>query len=200
MDKANSRRSANSNFEEVALRFLDVETGGVASVWQLYGALLLADHSTTMKEATDVVWRLADQGKVELEYLPSRSFVEFLGHWERNLGTYTSFAASLVAVLAAYALPTNAPFLILRWIFGSALVLFIPGYVATGALFPKYSDLNSLERFALSIGLSLALVLIVAIILNYTPVGIRVLPVVTSLTIVTMLLGTITLIREYFAD
>jgi len=169
------------------------------SVWQLYGALLLSNHnhSLTRREAADVVWRLAEEGEVELEYIPAATFVEFLRHWERNLTIYVSFAIALVTILAIYMTPVGNPLVVIRWIFGAIFVVFIPGFVATGALFPKIGDLNSLERFALSIGLSLALVMLVGLVLNYTLWGITVSSTVFSLALVTVLLGMITLVRQY---
>ena len=171
MNKANSRNSADANLEQIALQYLKKDE--VRSVSQLHNALWLAHPSITKAETTDLVWRLVDQGEAELEYMPVASFVQFLRRWERNLGTYSSVAVSLAAILAIYAVPASMPFVVLRWIFGSAFVLFIPGYVATGTLFPRIGDLNSIERFALSIGLSLALVALNGFLLNYTPLGIR---------------------------
>jgi uncharacterized membrane protein len=81
--------------------------------------------------------------------------------------------------------------LYLRYAFGSALVLFMPGYSLIEALYPK-RELDELTRFALSIGLSLALVPLVGLVLNYTPFGIRLLPVTLStagLTVVLLLLA-----------
>ncbi|MCC6050331.1 MAG: DUF1616 domain-containing protein, partial [Thermofilum sp.] len=45
-----------------------------------------------------------------------------------------------------------------------------------------------LERLALSIGLSLALVPLVGLLLNYTPFGIRLYPVLASLSLLTLCL------------
>jgi len=75
----------------------------------------------------------------------------------------------------------SAPFVYLRYIFGSIAVLFLPGYSLIEALYPKKEDLDSLERLALSIGLSLALVPLVGLLLNYTPWGIRLDPIIVAL-------------------
>jgi len=39
--------------------------------------------------------------------------------------------------VAIYAVPSEFPFVALRWVLGSVFVLFIPGYVTVEALFPK---------------------------------------------------------------
>lgn len=85
----------------------------------------------------------------------------------------------------------------LRYVLGSVFVLFIPGYVTVEALYPRDDDLKPLERLALSIGLSLALVPLIGLLLNYTPWGIRLGPVTTSLTIYDLLVGLTAAYRKY---
>lgn len=63
------------------------------------------------------------------------------------------------------------------------VVLFIPGYALIAALFPEKGDINLLERIALSFGLSIAVVPLIGLGLNYTPWGIRLNPIVTSLVV-----------------
>jgi len=74
----------------------------------------------------------------------------------------------------------------LRVVFGICFVLFLPGYALIAALFPKRDDLDAVERIALSFGLSIAIVPLVGLALNYTPFGIRLVPVVLSIALLTM--------------
>ncbi|MFA4876182.1 MAG: DUF1616 domain-containing protein [Methanoregula sp.] len=74
----------------------------------------------------------------------------------------------------------------LRILFGIPLVLFIPGYALIAALFPAARDIDGIERIALSFGLSIALVPLTGLILNYTPFGIRLDPIVVSLSLLTI--------------
>src|SRR5659263_694396 len=69
---------------------------------------------------------------------------------------------------------------VLRNILGLPLVLFLPGYALIAALFPAKSDLDGIERTALSFGLSIAVVPLMGLGLNYTPWGIRLLPILIS--------------------
>ncbi len=69
---------------------------------------------------------------------------------------------------------------ILHIILGLPVALFLPGYALLAALFPKKGTLNSLERAALSFGLSIPVVAFIGLILNYTPWGIRPTPVLYS--------------------
>jgi uncharacterized membrane protein len=71
--------------------------------------------------------------------------------------------------------------LLLRVIFALPTILFIPGYVLVVALFPAGKDLDRLERVALSFGLSIAVVPLMGLALNYTPWGIRLEPILFSL-------------------
>lgn len=71
----------------------------------------------------------------------------------------------------------------LRIFLGLCLVLFSPGYALLSALFPRKGDLGGLERIALSFGLSIAVVALIGLILNYTPWGIGLYPIIISLTV-----------------
>ncbi|MDN7024308.1 DUF1616 domain-containing protein [Methanoculleus sp. FWC-SCC1] len=82
----------------------------------------------------------------------------------------------------------------LRVLFALPFILFIPGYLLIAALFPKKDDLDGIERTALSFGLSIAVVPLIGLALNYTPWGIRLDPIVASLLIFSAAMG---LIAQY---
>lgn len=71
---------------------------------------------------------------------------------------------------------------VLRVILGLPFILLFPGYTLIVALFPRKTDLGGIERVALSLGLSIAVVLLIGVILNYTPWGIRLYPILASIT------------------
>ena len=102
--------------------------------------------------------------------------------------TWFWLIASVVFLLfvAIYALPNSPPYIYLRYLFGSIFVLYLPGSSLIELLYPKPEELSQLERLALSIGLSLALVPLVGLILNYTPWGIRLDPVFAALSLLTI--------------
>ena len=68
------------------------------------------------------------------------------------------------------------------------VLLFIPGYCLISALFPKDGDINLTERLVLSMGLSIAIVPLIGLGLNFTPWGIRLDPLVVSLTFFTLVM------------
>ncbi|KKG14547.1 hypothetical protein EO98_06335 [Methanosarcina sp. 2.H.T.1A.6] len=74
----------------------------------------------------------------------------------------------------------------LRTIFGLLLVLFLPGYALIGALLPAKKDIDGIERALLSLGLSIAVVPLMGLGMNYTDWGIREVPVLTGLSIFTI--------------
>ncbi len=83
-----------------------------------------------------------------------------------------------------------------RTILGLLLILFIPGYSLIAALFPKKDDLEGIERLALSFGLSIAVTPLIGLILNYTPWGIRLTPILISLSAFTLIMLLIAFIRR----
>ena len=87
----------------------------------------------------------------------------------------------------------NTPF---RVAFALPFILFIPGYLLIAALFPADDDLDWIERIALSFGLSIAVVPLIGLGLNYTPWGIRLDPIVTSLVIFALAMATIAAYRR----
>lgn len=69
-----------------------------------------------------------------------------------------------------------------RIAFGILFGLFFPGYTLLSAIFPKREGVSGLERVALSFGLSFAVVPLIGLVLNFTPWGIRLYPIVISVT------------------
>ena len=53
-----------------------------------------------------------------------------------------------------------SPLLYVRYVLGGVFILFLPGFMLISALYPRSGELDGLERLALSIGLSLALCLL----------------------------------------
>ena len=75
----------------------------------------------------------------------------------------------IVLIAAIILFPSN----VLRIILGLLFLLFFPGYTLMAALFIKKEGIDSIERVALSFGMSIAVVPLIGLILNYTPWGIR---------------------------
>lgn len=83
-----------------------------------------------------------------------------------------------------------------RIVIGIPIVLFLPGYALVAALFPRKDDLDGIERVALSFGLSIAVVPLIGFFLNYTLWGIRLLPILLSLSVFTLVMVVIAIYRR----
>jgi Predicted membrane protein len=136
------------------------------------------------------LYRSWASGGLELEDpSPPATLAEYLLRPDYSLWLWT-VAALVLATFALVAATEGAggPLLPLRYVLGTVFVLFLPGYALVEALYPRGDELSPLERLALSIGLSLALVPLVGLLLNYTPFGIRLYPVLASLSLLTLCL------------
>jgi uncharacterized membrane protein len=87
-----------------------------------------------------------------------------------------ALATTVIVLLAPFAEPA-------RIALGLVFVLFLPGYVLVAALYPRRDDLDPVERLALSLGLSIAVVPLIGLGLNYSPWGIRLNPILAFLTL-----------------
>jgi hypothetical protein len=94
-------------------------------------------------------------------------------------------AASAALLSVVFVFFSSGLGLYLRYAFGGLLILFLPGFSLIELLYYD-KELDELTRFALAIGLSLAMVPLVGLVLNYTPLGIRLLPVAFSLSGLTL--------------
>ena len=104
------------------------------------------------------------------------------------------FFTTLLAVIFIVTPKLDDTFI--RTILGLFLILFIPGYSLIAALFPRKDDLDGIERVALSFGLSIAVTPLIGLALNYTPFGIRLTPILISLSAFTIVMIIIAYFRR----
>lgn len=155
----------------------------------------------------EYILQLQSEGRMELKR-PSRptpqSLVAYLKREESRWYWITIILAASTTLIV-FTVPENAfPLVYTRYVLGAIFVLWLPGYSLIKALFPSGAtnekssgSLDSVERIALSMGLSLALVPMVGLLLNYTPWGIRLTPIVLSLLALTTVFATAAVIREH---
>ncbi len=193
----NEGRPIASILDEKALVY--IKKNGATNVQDLYDSLRVDNPWLGMGEVTDMVWRLVHDGKANLEDTqpPTGSMIQFLAHWEWNLPLYATLILSLATILVVYEVPDEMPFVVLRWGLGLLFVLYIPGYAMLEALFPRGSEVDSVIRFGLNVGLSIVLVELIGLALNFTPWEIRLTPIMVSLTTFSVVLIGIALIRKY---
>ena len=140
------------------------------------------------------VYLMWKRGELSIEHEPPENAVMFLasvdGVW------YWITLAITLASLIAVMLIKGGPLIPIRYLLGAISVLFMPGYSMVEALYPRGDEMAPLERLALSIGLSLAVVPLIGLMLNYTPWGIKLIPVVASNTALTIALLTAAALRK----
>lgn len=125
-----------------------------------------------------------------------------------------------LAVTAALALAASLAMTVpgvsetpLRLILGIPYLTLVPGYALVSALFPEAGGapvegessattggIDGLERLALAFGLTVLVVPLLGIVLNFTPLGIQLVPVVGAVTGVTVLLVAIAAWRRAALD
>ncbi|HIJ00807.1 MAG TPA: DUF1616 domain-containing protein [Candidatus Methanomethylophilaceae archaeon] len=97
----------------------------------------------------------------------------------------------LLLIFTIYVFPDS----VLR-IIGIPFLLFFPGYLSITALFPRKEDIDVIERIALSFGLSIAITPLIGFALNYTPWGIRLDPILLSVSAFNFAVAAIALYRR----
>lgn len=145
------------------------------------------------------ILHLQEKGKIQLKPHRTRPPEKLTTYLRSNQASWywTTIILTLTTALLVFTTPENAyPLVYARYILGSIFVLWLPGYTFIKALFPK-KELDNIERIALSIGMSLALVPITGLLLNYTPWGIKLTPITISLLALTFTFATAAIIREH---
>jgi uncharacterized membrane protein len=85
---------------------------------------------------------------------------------------------------------------IARIVLGLPFLLFSPGYMLIAALFVNNTIMNTFRRTALSFGLSVAVIVLIGLGLNFTPWGIGLVPVLYSISGFIIIMSIIALVRR----
>lgn len=131
---------------------------------------------------------LEAEGKITIEapYAQGNLRSSFFSFY--NLRFWVVTVLVLATVASIYALPQSEPATLFRYFLGSLFVLYLPGHSLVETLFAK-KELDQVERLALSIGLSLVIVPMVGLVLNYSPWGLTLAALVSSLALLTLSLS-----------
>lgn len=148
------------------------------------------------KEATKAVYIEWKKGTLVLtEAKPSSSLASYLFNLENMWfwGTTILVAFTMLVVFTV----DSTVLLYVRYVLGGIFILFLPGFMLVSVLYPRGREIDELERVALSIGLSLAIVPLVGLVLNYTPWGITLTPIMISLAFFSEALAFSAFVRKY---
>ena len=159
------------------------------------------------KEISEAILTLQTQRKIKLENQPLPTSLKLATYLRTSqaLWYWATIAIATITVAIVFTVQEGFyPWIYLRNVLGIIFVLCLPGYTFIKALFPTHvpiktstENLDNIERIALSLGMSLALVPIIGLLLNYTPWGIRLTPIVLSLLALTLVFATAAIIREH---
>jgi len=191
----------SSNFDKLIIKTLRDEQP--KTVTQLIKLVQLKNNMPE-QEIVERVLLLQDQGKIVLkDQLPlSFTLKEYIlsvhAYWYLLIVAVMAVTTTLILANLERTPIIGGIILYARYLLASVFVLFLPGYSFIKALFPV-KEIDNVERIALSIGMSLAIVPINALILNYTPWGISTIPITLSLLGLTLTLATVAVVREHQA-
>ncbi len=123
------------------------------------------------------------------------TFKKITNKVQESVGLDLALVLILATLLMIFAL-TLSDGNILRIVFGLPFLLFLPGYSLVSALWARKSELDGLERVALSLGLSIAIVALAGLGLNYTPWGITLSSVVICVNLLILIFVGVTWLRR----
>jgi hypothetical protein len=157
---------------------------------------LVKENGLKFKDASEAVYVLWKNGELDLSdpKQPS-SFSGFALNLE-SMWFWALTALVALTLIVVFSVESS-PLLYVRYVLGGVFILFLPGAMLISALYPRGGELDGLERLALSIGLSLAIVPLVGLVLNYTPWGIRLVPIMVSLAFFAEALAFGALVRKF---
>jgi len=163
--------------------------------------LVSADGTVYEDEFMAALKEAVSEGGIELQE-PSyklESALDYLFTITISGWFWATMILAVSAILSVAFVPDAFPVNVIRWVLGSVFVLYLPGYTLIQFLFSEKKELDSLERFALSVGLSLAVVPLIGLILNYLPWGIRLEPITISLSLFVVSFAILAAARKYIS-
>jgi hypothetical protein len=148
---------------------------------------------------TDMILReiisLQERQMIEIsESSKCNTFLEYLMS-PNSLWFFAALGTTFASVLLLFI--DSAPLIYFRYFFEGMLVLFLPGYSFTQALYPKKSQLDDLTRYAITFASSLALAALIGLVLGVSPFGLRIFPIASSLSIFNVVCLLIALKEKY---
>jgi hypothetical protein len=159
--------------------------------------LIVSEKNVRFEDTVKGLYKAIKEGKVRfVDPNPPKGLFEFATSIY-NVWFWVLVGFIVLVVISIYGIPQTYPFSVYRYVVGAVFVLYLPGYSIIEAFYPKRDSLRRLERFVLSVGLSLAVVPLVGLALNYTPWGIRFLPSLIALSLLTITLGILGVYRKY---
>jgi len=201
--------SNNSKDNELTQTIIQVMTEKKPQNVKQLASLVKETLPLTEERIFDAVLKLQREGKIRLENQPLQSPLKPAIYVKtgRALWYWATVAVATLTAAVVFLVPEAFyPWVYIRNVLGTLFVLCLPGYTFIRALFPAREptkssifkgNLGIVVRIALSLVMSIALVPIIGLLLNYTPWGISLTSTTLSLLTITLVFATVALMREH---
>lgn len=160
------------------------------------------DNSLSIDDIYNAVEILKQENLAVTRFRSFQNQYSFYAYVTRNYASlpfWSVVAITALTLVSIYFIPSSAPWSTFRYIMGGTFILIMPGFSILQLLFPT-KDLSNFERFALSLGLSLALVPLIGLVFAYTPFGIHLHPLVIFLSLLCNSLSAIGAYRKFLVS
>ncbi len=155
---------------------------GAKSVEHLWLHIHSKNPEVSLDDFRSQFLELVKQGLVRTNERQPGTFAQYLRSWRFAPRFWAFLVATLLALFIVEIVNADFPAVILRWVAGTFLVLFAPGFALTWSLFPERTHPSGVNRFTLTVVLSLFLTPAIALLLNYTPIGLEARPIAIVMT------------------
>lgn len=151
----------------------DIRSAKLETVGELWSLAHSRNPSLGPDQFLTLLNSAVSQGFIKIRAPSIRSFSEYFKSWRYGFRGWLTLLSIVFSFIVVEASGVGLLGVALRWVMGSFLILFAPGFTLTWALFPSREKPAGWNRLALTIALSLFLVPATGLLLNFTYLGIH---------------------------
>jgi hypothetical protein len=194
----------NSDFTDRHLAIQELVLEYLQKVGYCEVEYLMRDIKTQRKDLqvsdSDIAEALANleaEKRINLNPPSFPSFVKFVQSPIWGIDFYSIIILVCVSIISVYLIPAVEPFVYLRAALGLVFLLYLPGYSLVELLFSQNQRIDQVEKLGLRIGLSIASLLVIGLILSFTPFGLTLSSVVLAISAFTVVITLLACYRRY---
>jgi len=177
--------------------YAEVKRKGGMTVGELWQSIRSIRPERRFEDFLNELQTAQSQGVLKMEEPPIHTFRDYVKCWRYGFRAWLTAVSVIASLPIVELLQVSYPWVAIRWVAGTFLVLIAPGYTFTWTLFPSREKTAGLNRLALTIAMSLFLVPATGLLLNYTPFGIRAEPIAAILGVLSLLFLYVGMHREF---
>ncbi|MEB3691515.1 MAG: DUF1616 domain-containing protein [Caldisphaeraceae archaeon] len=163
------------DLEEEVIR--EIGSNGRIKIGKLINNIKKKEAGVRDVDVAKAIYRLKEEGRILYLNAPTSFLSYFFSPW--NAWVLVSIAIITASALSSLFIPSK--YILIKGVVVSPLLFFYPGYGVVESVYPNKNEWGELERVALYIGISLAIIPLIGLILNLTPQGLTVASVSFSL-------------------